>query len=67
MFADCYFVLIAQISFAQVIQTNPSTNAATDMQRLNRIDDLVNSYISKNRQYRPAGLFDRSYQWYNPG
>lgn len=44
----CFFVLIAQIGYAQVIQTKALSNAAIDMQRLNRIDDLVNSYISKN-------------------
>lgn len=44
----CCFVLMVQISFAQVIQTNGKANAAIDMQRLSRIDDLVNSYISKN-------------------
>lgn len=34
--------------FAQVIQTNAKPNAHVDMQRLSRIDDLVNSYVKKN-------------------
>jgi CubicO group peptidase (beta-lactamase class C family) len=41
------FFLMAQISFAQVIQTNTKANSTIDMERLARIDDLVNSYISK--------------------
>ena len=41
-------VLIAHISFAQVIQTNAKANSSVDMERLARIDELVNGYISKN-------------------
>ena len=44
----CFFLLNIQRPFAQVIQTN-GANAAVDMQKLARIDELVNNYISKNR------------------
>lgn len=39
---------ITSTSFAQVIQTNAKPNATVNMERLNRIDELVNSYINKN-------------------
>ena len=45
--ALCFFVLTAQINFAQVIQTN-KTNASIDMDKLARVDELINNYISKN-------------------
>ena len=41
-------LLTVQISFAQVIQTNAKPTATINMERLNRIDELVNSYINKN-------------------
>ena len=41
-------LLIATAGFAQVIQTNAKPNATVSMDRLSRIDELVNSYISKN-------------------
>ncbi len=41
-------LLTASTAFAQVIQTNAKPNATVNMERLNRIDDLVNSYINKN-------------------
>jgi CubicO group peptidase (beta-lactamase class C family) len=43
----CLIFLTAEVSIAQVIQTNEKTNTNLDMQRLARIDDLVNGYISK--------------------
>ncbi|MBP6023957.1 serine hydrolase domain-containing protein [Ferruginibacter sp.] len=39
---------ITSTAFAQVIQTNAKPNATINMERLNRIDELVNSYINKN-------------------
>ena len=39
---------ITSTAFAQVIQTNVKPNATVNMERLNRIDELVNSYINKN-------------------
>ncbi len=39
---------ITSTAFAQVIQTNAKPNATVNMERLNRIDELVNSYINKN-------------------
>lgn len=39
---------ITSTTFAQVIQTNAKPNATVNMERLNRIDELVNSYINKN-------------------
>lgn len=44
----CGLVLIAPWSFAQTIQTATKANAGVDIQRLSRIDQLVNGYISKN-------------------
>jgi CubicO group peptidase (beta-lactamase class C family) len=41
------FSFVTQIGFAQVIQTNTKANSTIDMERLARIDDLVNGYISK--------------------
>lgn len=41
-------LLTASTAFAQVIQTNAKPNATVNMERLNRIDELVNSYINKN-------------------
>ena len=41
-------LLTASTAFAQVIQTNAKPNATINMERLNRIDELVNSYINKN-------------------
>jgi CubicO group peptidase (beta-lactamase class C family) len=41
-------LLIVSTSFTQVIQTNAKPNAGINMERLSSIDDLVNSYISKN-------------------
>ena len=45
----CSFLLVTQRPFAQVIQTTATSNAAVDMQKLARIDELVNNYISKNQ------------------
>jgi len=42
----CLF-LILSFGFAQTIQTTTKTNSGIDMQRLSRIDDLVNSYVNK--------------------
>ncbi|NOT90655.1 serine hydrolase domain-containing protein [Ferruginibacter sp.] len=47
-FASVYLLLITPICVAQQIQTNAKPNAHIDMQRLSRIDDLVNGYINKN-------------------
>ena len=47
LLAACY-LLITSIAFAQVIQINTKPNPAVNMQRLARVDSLVNSYISKN-------------------
>lgn len=43
----CFFVLMAQTGISQVIATNAKTNTSIDMDRLARIDELVNGYISK--------------------
>ncbi|MGG9964465.1 serine hydrolase domain-containing protein [Ferruginibacter sp. SUN106] len=48
LFAAACSFLTTTISFAQQIQLNGKANAAVNMERLARIDDLVNSYISKN-------------------
>jgi CubicO group peptidase (beta-lactamase class C family) len=39
---------ITSTAFAQVIQTNAKPNATVNMERLNRIDELVNGYLNKN-------------------
>ena len=46
LLAAC-LLLISSIVFAQVILTNAKPNSSVDMQRLSRIDDLVNSYVNK--------------------
>jgi CubicO group peptidase (beta-lactamase class C family) len=40
-------LLILPFDFAQTIQTNSKANNSIDMQRLSRVDDLVNSYVNK--------------------
>lgn len=47
-FSAACLLLAITTSFAQQIQTNAKPNANVDMQRLARIDDLVNSYVKKN-------------------
>jgi len=47
-FLAASMLLITATAFAQQIQTNAKPNATVNMDRLLRIDDLVNSYISKN-------------------
>lgn len=43
-----YLLLITSCGIAQVIQTAQKLNATVNLQHLAHIDDLVNSYISKN-------------------
>ncbi|GAB2821685.1 serine hydrolase domain-containing protein [Ferruginibacter profundus] len=46
--ATCFLLFITTTAYAQQIQTSGKPNASVSMERLSRIDDLVNSYISKN-------------------
>ncbi len=40
----CLFIL--PVVFAQTIQINAKSNSSVDMQRLSKVDDLVNSYVN---------------------
>lgn len=47
-FSATCLLLVISTGFAQQIQTSAKPNANVDIQRLARIDDLVNSYVKKN-------------------
>ena len=58
-FSVALLSLIITTSFAQQIQTNAKPNATIDIQRLARIDDLVNSYVKKKLAYRCGNAGDK--------